>query len=138
MDDQGDEVSFGVVSFADEPVGVGAGGVEVSQVDVFDAEGGIVVAEDLFDHAFGSAIGGDGILGVMFVDGDGFGVSIDGTGRREDEIGDIELAHDVEEIEGVDDVVAVVEIWFFDGFGDEREGAEVHDGLDGMVSEALF
>lgn len=66
---QRDEMSLGIMTLTQTPLGVGTGGIEIAQADGFQAIGLVVVAEDLFDHALGAAIGIDGMLGMLFIDG---------------------------------------------------------------------
>jgi len=132
---QGDEVGFGLVAFAQLAFGVGAGGVEVAQAHGLEAEGAVVAGQGLFHHPFGNAVGVDGARGVGFVYGHVVGLAEDGGGGREDEALHIVRDHGVEQVEGVAEVVAVVEVGPGHRFGHLDGGGEVHDAGEGVALE---
>ena len=134
---QGDEVGFGVVAFAQFAFGVGAGGVEVAQAYGLESEGAVVAGQGLFHHPFGDAVGVDGARGVGFVDGHVVGLAEEGGGGREDEALDVVRDHGVEQVEGVAEVVAVVEVGPRHRFAHLDGGGEVHDAGKGMAPEEL-
>ena len=59
LQDERDEVRFGVVVFADRAVGGGAGGVEVAEGGVAEAVGVRVVGQRVLDDQLGEAVGID-------------------------------------------------------------------------------
>lgn len=132
---QGDEVGFGLVALAQLAFGVGAGGVEVAQAHGLEAEGAVVAGQRLFHHPFGDAVGVDGARGVGFVDGHVVGLAEDGGGGREDEALHIVRDHGVEQVEGVAEVVAVVEVGPRYRFAHLDGGGEVHDAAEGVAPE---
>lgn len=137
LEDEGDEVGFGGVVFAEATLGIGSGGVEVAEDDGLEAVGGVEVPEDLFDHLFAVAVGVDGGLGMVFVDGEVVGNAVGGAGGGKDEVGDVVVHHGFEEGEGGDDVVAVVFGGILDGFSHVGVGGEVHDCADRVGLEDL-
>ena len=66
-------------------LGGGAGGIEIAESGVVEAGVGPVVGEDLFEAQFGFAVGVDGILGMIFGDGDSVGFAVGGSGGGKDE-----------------------------------------------------
>ena len=134
---QRDEVGFRFVAFAEFAFRVGAGGVEVAQAHGLEAEGAVVAGQGLFHHPFGNAVGVDGARGVGFVDGHVVGLAEDGGGGREDEALHIVRDHGVEQVEGVAEVVAVVEVGPRHRFAHLAGGGEVHDAGEGMAPEDL-
>ena len=125
---------------AHEPGGVGADGVEVAQQhNVPLGVGGVQVGQDLLDHPLGPAIGvGGGLLGAGLGQRQGVRVSVDGGGAAEDDGLAAVVAHDVNECEGVAQVVGVV----LDGLGDRLayglEAGKVDDAVDLVRGEDLL
>ena len=78
-DGQGDQMSLGIVPFADFAVRIGAGGVEIAQANRAQAVSPIVPAQGVFQEQLGFRIGAGGILGAILADGKFFADSIDRT-----------------------------------------------------------
>lgn len=85
LENQRDEMRFGLVPFADTRVHIGARGVEVAQSHGFQSVCAIVVFEYLLDHPLGPAIRIDRVTRMRFVDRHIVRLAIDGGSRREDE-----------------------------------------------------
>lgn len=131
-----DDVSFNAMRFA--ALGRGAGGVEITQRSVVESGIGAIVGEDFFEAEFGFAVGIDGILGMVFGDGDDVGLAVGGGGGREDELFHAVASHGIEEIDAAGDVGCVERARFPYGFGDKSFASEVHDGIDFVLGEDFF
>ena len=124
---------------ADQARRMGADGIEITeQHDVPLGVGGVDVHKDLLDHPLGPTIGvGRGLLRILLGDGRVVRVAVDGRGAREDDGLAAMVAHDVDEHQGVLDVVVVV----FDGLAhrlaDGLKAGKVDDAVDLMGIEDL-
>jgi hypothetical protein len=109
---------------AHDTAGVGAAGVEVPQVGAVPLLKGLVgllqvlplrrdeVLDDVLDHGLGAAVRVRGADRAVLGDGDHVlepgRVTVDRSGRGEDNVGDIVLGHGAEEGDGAADIDAVV------------------------------
>jgi len=112
----GDEVGFDAMGLA--AFGGGAGGVEIAKSSVVEAGVGAVVGEDFFEAQFGFAVGVDGILGMIFGDGDSVGFAVGGSGRGKDKFFYTVASDGVQEIDAGGDVGSIESAGFADGLGD--------------------
>ena len=124
---------------ADQARRMSADGVEVTeQHDVPLGVGGVDVHEDLLNHPLGPTIGvGRGLLGVLFGDGRIVRVAVDGRGAREDDGLAAMVPHDVDEHQGVLDVVVVVLDGLAHRLADGLKAGKVDDAVDLMGIEDL-
>ena len=124
---------------ADQARRMGTDGIEVTeQHDVPLGVGGVDVHEDLLNHPLGPTIGvGRGLLGVLFGDGRVVRIAVDGRGAREDDGLAAMVAHDVDEHQGVLDVVVVVLDGLAHRLADGLKAGEVDDAVDLMGVEDL-
>ena len=124
---------------ADQARRMGADGVEVAeQHNVPLGVGGVNVHKDLLNHPLGPAIGvGRGLLGVFLGDGRVIRIAVDGRGAREDDGLAAMVAHNVDEHQGVLDVVVVVLDGLAHRLADGLKAGEVDDAVDLMGIEDL-
>ena len=124
---------------ADQARRMSANGVEVTeQHDVPLGVGGVDVHKDLLDHPLGPTIGvGRGLLRILLGDGRVVRVAVDGRGAREDDGLAAMAAHDVDEHQGVLDVVVVVLDGLAHRLADGLKAGKVDDTVDLMGIEDL-
>ena len=124
---------------ADQARRMSADGVEVTeQHDVPLGVGGMDVHKDLLDHPLGPTIGvGRGLLRILLGDGRVVRVAVDGRGAREDDGLAAMVAHDVDEHQGVLDVVVVVLDGLAHRLADGLKAGKVDDAVDLMGIEDL-
>lgn len=115
-----------------------AGGVEIAKSGVVEAGVCAIVGKDFLEAELGFAVGIDGILGVVFGDGNGVRLAVGGGGGREDEFFHAMAGDGVEEIDAGGDVGGVESAGFADGFGDERLTGKMHDGFDLVLGKDFF
>ena len=114
---------------ADPPLRIRPGDVEVAQGAVTEIGRGGEVRENPFDHDLRGAVRVDRSQRRLFVDGNLLRDAVNGGRRGVDEARDARLAHRLQEVQGMDDVVAVVGEGFADRFVHLDRGGEVHDRL---------
>ena len=123
-----DEVGGLLVSLADAALGFCACHVEIAKRNVAKVMYLRHLRQYPLYHDFGSAVGVDGGKGRGFLDGDFLGLAIDGGRRGIDEVADVVVPENVQEREGIGDVVPVV----FQGLPHRLlhldEGGKVNDG----------
>ena len=124
---------------ADQARRMGTDGVEVTeQHDIPFGVGGVNVHKDLLDHPLGPTIGvGRGLLRILLGDGRVVRVAVDGRGAREDDGLAAMVAHDVDEHQGVLDVVVVVLDGLAHRLADGLKAGKVDDAVDLMGIEDL-
>ena len=124
---------------ADQARRMSADGVEVTeQHDVPLGVGGVDVHKDLLDHPLGPTIGvGRGLLRILLGDGRVVRVAVDGRGAREDDGLAAMVAHDVDEHQGVLDVVVIVLDGLAHRLADGLKAGKVDDTVDLMGIEDL-
>ena len=122
---------------ADQARRMSADGVEVTeQHDVPLGVGGVDVHKDLLDHPLGPTIGvGRGLLRILLGDGRVVRVAVDGRGAREDDGLAAMVAHDVDEHQGVLDVVVVVLDGLAHRLADGLKAGKVDDAVNLMDIE---
>src|SRR4051812_44514759 len=86
LQEHGDDVGFGLVVLADGGVGGAAGDVEVTWGGEGEALGLGDIAENVFNHELGVAVGIDRVLGHIFGHGHFVRDAIGGAGGGEDEL----------------------------------------------------
>ena len=120
--------AVGILAYA--PALVRADGVEVAkQRYVPGLVRGEHIAEHILDHELGPAVRiGDG-QGEVLLDGDGLGLPVNGGGGGEHEVPDPALAHDEQEVHGVDEVVAEVFERLLAGLAHRLQTREMYDGI---------
>ena len=84
LQDERDQMRFGIMRLADMPVGVGTTGIEVAQAAVFYAVEPIHPAEQAFRHIFRFAVYAAGHQRLVFVDRDALGLVEEVGGRGQD------------------------------------------------------
>ena len=97
-----------------------------------------VIGENLLEDKLGFAVGIDGILGMVFGDGDDLGFAVGGRGGRENELLDAVAEHHIEKIDAAGDVGDIERAGLADGFGHLGFAGKVHDGVNAMAGEDVF
>ncbi|MNF77725.1 hypothetical protein D3C84_598760 [compost metagenome] len=93
LQDQWQQVGFRFMAFTQLSFRVGAGGIEVAQAHRFKTVGAVEVFQYLLHHPLAAAIRVDGGLGMFFVDGHVYRVTIDGGGRGKNQVFDLRAHH---------------------------------------------
>ena len=124
---------------ADQARRMGTDGIEVTeQHDVPLGVGGVDVHEDLLNHPLGPTIGvGRGLLGVLFGDRRIVRIAVDGRRAREDDGLTTVVAHDIDEHQGVLDIVVVVLDGLAHRLANGLKAGEVDDAVDLVGIEDL-
>ena len=126
--------------FADEAAGVRADGVEVAEQDHGELGIGLrEVAEDLFGHVLGPAVGigaaaGDAVLGERHL----VRAVVDRGGGGEHDLLGVELAERLGERDRGVQVVVVVFQRLRDGFADRLQPGEMDGAVDLVLGEDAF
>ncbi len=97
-----------------------------------------VIGKDLLEDKLGFAVGIDGILGMVFGDGDDLGFAVGGRGGRENELLDAVAEHHIEKIDAAGDVGDIERAGLADRFGHLGFAGKVHDGADAVAGEDVF
>ena len=118
---------------------MGTDGIEITeQHDVPLGVGGVDVHEDLLNHPLGPTIGvGRGLLGVFLGDGRIVRIAVDGRRAREDDGLTTVVAHDIDEHQGVLDIVVVVLDGLAHRLANGLKAGEVDDAVDLVGIEDL-
>ena len=124
---------------ADQARRMGTDGIEITeQHDVPLGVGGVDVHEDLLNHPLGPTIGvGRGLLGVFLGDGRIVRIAVDGRRAREDDGLTAVVAHDIDERQGVLDIVVVVLDGLAHRLANGLKAGEVDDAVDLVGIEDL-
>ena len=130
LEQDGDEVGFGAVVFADGAVGGAAGNVEVARCGEGEVFGLRDVEKNVFDHELGVAVGIDRVLGEVFGHGHFFGNAVGGAGRGEDELFDLARVHGIEHADGGGDIITIILTGVGDALTNLGGGGEMHDRFD--------
>ena len=125
----GDEVGGFLVSLADAAFRVRPGNIEIAQGDVAEVVSPGHVPQDGLHHDLGGPVRVDGIEGDHLVHGHPFRDAIDGGSRGVNEVSDTLLHHGFQQIDRVDDIIAVVFQGLPNGFLHLDGGGKVHNGL---------
>ena len=142
--DVGDHAEGGVENFGNEmgfdavvlaALGGGAGGVEIAESGEVEASVGAIVGEDFFEAEFGFALGVDGIVGMIFGDGDGVRFAVGGGGGGKDKLFYAVAGYGVKKIDAGGDVGGVERAGLADGLGDKGFACKMHDRVDGVFGE---
>ena len=113
---------------------VGADGVEVAEEDDRGGRiGDLPILQDVLDKELGSAVGVGAGEGECFVDGDGFGNTINCGRRGENDLKDVMGFHAFEQNERASNVVLVVLERYFYALANGFETCKVDDRVDGGV-----
>ena len=125
--------------FADQCRGVSPDGVEIAQGDALHPGiGGDRVAQDVFAHLLGVAVGRGGRLaGRLFGHGLLLGLAVDGARRREDDVPASEFAHQADDVHKRREVVAVVFERLGDRFAHGFRRREVDHRIEFVLLEDL-
>ena len=118
-----------LIGLADAALRVRPGNIEIAQGDVAEVMGPGHVPKDCFHHNLGSSVGVDGIEGGHLVHGHLLRDAIDGGGRGVNEVPDTLLHHGLQQMNRVDDIVAVVFQGLPNGLLHLDGGGKVHNGL---------
>ena len=135
VDHEGDEMSLGVVVFADRAVLRRSGGIEIAESRKAQSVGVRECLQAVLDVELGLPVGIDRCLREGLHHGQGLGFAVGRAGRGKDEFGNAVIEHGLEEAEGRDEVVLVVFAGFGDRFAHVGEGCEMHDQLDLFLAE---
>lgn len=135
LQDQRDQVGFGVVPLAELPFGISPGGVEVAQADRLETIGAVKIGQHLFNHQLAVPVGVYWPLGMSLIDRGVFRLAEGGRGRRENKALDTKGAHCLEQVERIDDVVAVVAGRLLHQLANLDEGGKVHHGIEPALPE---
>ena len=131
----GIEMGLRIVQLADLAVGIGAGGVEVAQRDRAQAIGLAVPVERPLDRELGLAVGVDRQLRGGLADRHAGRIAVSRASRGKDDPVDPGLAHRIEQREGADEIVAVIQRRIGDRLADIGVGCEMHDRRRPMLVE---
>ena len=121
---------------ADLSARVRADRVEISEQD--DVPLGVArgkVPEDILDDQLGATVGRHGFEGVLFVQRDVRGISVDGAGGRKHEGLAAVLRHRLAELDGARHVVVVVPEGVVHGFVHVLSSRKVNDGVKLLPGE---
>src|SRR2546423_1421501 len=131
------QVGFGVMAFTDTAFRVRSRGVEVAEGGESQSVRVVVSGHHLLADVLALAIGIYRILRVLLVHGDIYRIAIGGAGGGEDEVADAVLAHRLRQIEGGSNVIPIVPLWRLNGFPNRSEGGEVHDRVNRILLDEL-
>lgn len=83
----------------------------------------------LFACEFADAVGGEGLCGMVLIDGSVQGIAVDGGGAEVDEAFQVGLAGSLEEVEGAENIVFAVKERLVQGAVDIDLGGGVDDDI---------
>ena len=129
------QMGLRLVALAQQRLGMGARGIEVTQTHRAQSIGVAVVVQHLLDHPFAAAIRVDRGAWVRLVDGRVKGFAKDRGGGRKHEPLHPMVAHGPQQREGVGDVVGVVLGRVGDRFRHLNARGKVHDGVEPVLRE---
>lgn len=87
------------------------------------------VFQDFFDHVFGAAVRVSDVSAGrhIFSAFGSLGITIDGSGRRENDFLHMIILHTFKQIDGAGEIVLIVHDGFFDGLVDGFEAGEMYN-----------
>jgi hypothetical protein len=91
--------------------------------------------EQTLHHALGFPVGVHGLLNVILGNRDLKRVAVGGTGGRENYFLHISRAHGIQQIQGIDQIVAEVQLGSAHGLADICESGKVEYRVDRVLSE---
>ena len=138
VDGHGDEVRLRVMILADRAVFGCAGGIKIAEDRETEAGRRREGFEGNFDVELGLAVGVNGNLRKVLVDGQRRRHAKGRARRGEDKFLHAHSEHRVEQVQGGRAVVEVVFDGVGDGFADVTEGREMHDRFDFLGDEDVF
>ncbi len=135
LDREGNEVALGPVVLAQIALLVGTCGVEVAEVDVANPVCQLEVTEHAFEDELGAAIGIDGVLRVLLVDGNAKRIPERGTAGRKEDRGNSVSRHGREKVEPPGHIDPVVRSRIAHRLSHVGFGAEMKHGVEGLARE---
>src|SRR5258706_4385335 len=133
LQEAGNQMGFDAASFS--ALRRGAGDIEIAKRNVVESGVFAVVGEDIFKGEFGFAVRIHGRLGMILGDGEDGRLTVNSTGRGENEIVDAVAKYGVEKEYAAGYVGDVEGAGILHGFFDEGLAGKMHNGVDAMTAE---
>src|SRR5579883_3130998 len=125
------------MALAQHALGIGAGGVEITQRHVTQAVGMRVIFDHLLDDELSAAIWADRPLRIIFRDRQPSRHPICGAGAGKDDGPNARFHAGVEQLLRTADIRVVIFRGLFDRFADVSERGEMKDGVRSIMTQRL-